>query len=75
LTVQKSKAAKSTTMTKVMISSPIIAFKNRKQTIDAALKPTWNMQATGFLAVANNPLIPSPNEAELNYSDDRLVGA
>lgn len=60
-TVQKSNAAKSTITTKTMISSPIIAFRNRKLAKEAILKPTWNMQATGFLAVANTPVRLSIN--------------
>ena len=58
LTVQKSKAAISTTKMKVRISSPRKAFKNMKQKMLAPLNPTWNMHAIGFFAVEN---MPSPN--------------
>ena len=52
-TVQKSIAAKRTIITNDMISCPKKAFRNTKDRIDAPLKTTWNMQATGLRAVEN----------------------
>lgn len=51
LTVQKSAAARVTTMMKVRISSWIIAFKKRKQNTVSPLNARWNKHATGLSAV------------------------
>lgn len=62
-------------MMKVIISSPMKAFRKIKQKMLAALKPTWNIQATGFLAVAKSPEMPyRMGDDYSNWSEDRFCG-
>ena len=56
-TVQKSRAANNTTTINVRISYPRKAFKKTNANIDAPLKPTWNIHATGLFAVEKSPSV------------------